>query len=189
MVANSWPSIRNCDKTSINYWQDLAKKFKLGQFQLVYMSFERLSSLYIYILMNFMIIFLFYLKKLLKNSFRLAQAIIIAFSMAIFFSYGLQFYVPVMILLPYVKEKFSRFNELKVEFALRFGLVMLTCKCTIIPSGQSMLRFEALATWPMPLFPIFSGAGSLSEFWFQSQLWPMPLLYHNRPRGGQCRFT
>jgi len=56
----------------------------------------------------------------------LAQAIIIAFSMAIFFSYGLQFYVPVMILLPYVKEKFSRFNELKVEFALRFGLVMLT---------------------------------------------------------------
>ena len=40
-----------------------------------------------------------------------------------------------------------------------------------------MLRFEALAIWPMPLFPIFSGAGSLSEFWFLSQLWPMPHLY------------
>ena len=58
--------------------------------------------------------------------FRLAQAIIIAFSMAIFFSYGLQFYVPVQILLPYVQQKFGR--SLKAEFALRYGLVMLTCK-------------------------------------------------------------
>lgn len=54
----------------------------------------------------------------------LAQAIIIAFSMAIFFSYGLQFYVPVQILLPYFQQKFGR--SLKTEFALRYGLVMLT---------------------------------------------------------------
>merc|ERR1719270_1942477 len=55
---------------------------------------------------------------------KLAQGIIIAFSLAIFFSYGLQFYVPVQICLPYVQQKFSR--SLKAEFALRFGLVLVT---------------------------------------------------------------
>lgn len=54
----------------------------------------------------------------------LAQAIIIAFSLAIFFSYGLQFYVPVQIMLPYIHEKLGR--TLRAEFALRFGLVMVT---------------------------------------------------------------
>lgn len=59
---------------------------------------------------------------------RLAQMIIIAFSLAVFFSYGLQFYVPVMIVLPFVHKRVARENHLKAEFALRYGLVILTCK-------------------------------------------------------------
>ena len=60
--------------------------------------------------------------------YRLAQLVILAFTLAIFFSYGLQFYVPVMILLPWVHSKVSRENHLKAEFALRYGLVLITCK-------------------------------------------------------------
>lgn len=56
----------------------------------------------------------------------LAQLVILAFTLAIFFSYGLQFYVPVMILLPWVHSKVSRENHLKAEFALRYGLVLIT---------------------------------------------------------------
>jgi len=56
----------------------------------------------------------------------LAQLIILAFTLAIFFSYGLQFYVPVNILLPAVHSRVSEENKLKAEYALRYGLVVLT---------------------------------------------------------------
>lgn len=66
--------------------------------------------------------------------------VIIFFTLAIFFSYGLQFYVPVMIMLPFVHSKVSRENHLKAEFALRYGLVILTCeyiRCQIKMSGDT----------------------------------------------------
>ena len=69
-----------------------------------------------------------WIQKIEQFYFRLAQMVILAFTLAIFFSYGLQFYVPVMILLPWVHSKVSRENHLKAEFALRYGLVLITCK-------------------------------------------------------------
>ena len=52
-----------------------------------------------------------------------------------------------------------------------------------IPPGPSMLRFEALSTWTMPLFPDFSPAVSLSEIAFQSRFWTMPHYCSNTSRG------
>ena len=47
-------------------------------------------------------------------------------SLAIFFSYPLQFYVPVDIINPYIQARISQHNHLKAEYVLRFSLVMLT---------------------------------------------------------------
>ena len=62
---------------------------------------------------------------LLLNS-RLAQIVICMMSMAIFFSYCLQFYVPVDILLPWFKSKIPSY-PLTVEYTLRYTLVLITC--------------------------------------------------------------
>jgi len=57
----------------------------------------------------------------------LAQLIIIAFTLAIFFSYGLQFYVPINdILLPEVHSRISPDHHLFAEYCLRYGLVLFT---------------------------------------------------------------
>lgn len=56
----------------------------------------------------------------------LAQAVIIFFSLAIFFSYGLQFYVPVLIVLPFVQKRIARQHHLKAEYVLRYSLVLVT---------------------------------------------------------------
>ena len=68
--------------------------------------------------------------------FRLAQGIVIAFAIAIYLSYGLQFYVPVELLLPWVKAKYPD-RPLLAEFALRYGLVLITCKSYLSHKYQS----------------------------------------------------
>ncbi len=49
-------------------------------------------------------------------------------SVAIFCSYAIQFYVPVTILLPFFHERVSERYHLLVEYALRFTMVLFTCK-------------------------------------------------------------
>ena len=56
----------------------------------------------------------------------LATLVKIMMSMTVFFSYALQFYVPVELLNPFLQSKISPWNYLKAEYALRFSLVMFT---------------------------------------------------------------
>ena len=60
--------------------------------------------------------------------FRLAQIVILMMSLAIFFSYGLQFYVPIELLLPPLKARVSEQWQLTAEFVLRYSIVLFTCK-------------------------------------------------------------
>ena len=54
----------------------------------------------------------------------LATLVKIMMSLAVFFTYALQFYAPVDLLNPFVQSRISPQNSLKAEYALRFGLVM-----------------------------------------------------------------
>jgi len=56
----------------------------------------------------------------------LAQIIMVMMSMAIFFSYGLQFYVPLELMLPSIKARVAENYQLAAEFVLRYSLVLLT---------------------------------------------------------------
>jgi len=56
----------------------------------------------------------------------LATLVKIMMSLAVFFTYALQFYVPVDLLNPLIQRRIHPRNYLKAEYALRFGLVMLT---------------------------------------------------------------
>jgi proton-coupled amino acid transporter len=55
----------------------------------------------------------------------LAQAIILLFATAIFFSYALQFYVPLEILIPPVKARFPN-NDALIEYGFRYFVVIIT---------------------------------------------------------------
>ena len=64
-------------------------------------------------------------------SFRLAQVIIVMFSIAIFFTYAIQFYVPLEILVPIAQAKARQFHmdrDVTVDFVLRYFLILITCK-------------------------------------------------------------
>ena len=65
--------------------------------------------------------------------FRLAQIVILMMSLAIFFSYGLQFYVPIELLLPPLKARVSEQWQLTAEFVLRYSIVLFTCKLITEP--------------------------------------------------------
>lgn len=56
----------------------------------------------------------------------LAQIVILMMSLAIFFSYGLQFYVPIELLLPPLKARVSEQWQLTAEFVLRYSIVLFT---------------------------------------------------------------
>ena len=47
-------------------------------------------------------------------------------SLAIFFSYAIQFYVPVNIINSYIHDRISPDKHLKVEYLIRLGLVLFT---------------------------------------------------------------
>jgi len=48
------------------------------------------------------------------------------FFLSVFFTYALQFYVPVEIILPWVHRRVASDHHLKAEYALRYLMVMLT---------------------------------------------------------------
>lgn len=56
----------------------------------------------------------------------LATLVKVMMSLAVFFTYALQFYVPVDLLNPFIQRRINPQNYLKAEYALRFSLVMLT---------------------------------------------------------------
>ena len=68
------------------------------------------------------------------------------FAVSIFLSYGLQLYVPIKIIWPWLKEKFSltsRYPEQKLvfmEWGLRTLFVFFTCKLTLEHNGISRAR-------------------------------------------------
>ena len=62
----------------------------------------------------------------------MAQTIIIMFAIAIFFTYAIQFYVPLEILVPIAQAKARQFHvdrDGTVDIALRYSLILITCKC------------------------------------------------------------
>ena len=59
-------------------------------------------------------------------SIRLASLVKIMMSLAITFTYPLQFYVPVDIINPYIQDKLDPRHHLKAEYLLRLLLVLLT---------------------------------------------------------------
>jgi hypothetical protein len=63
----------------------------------------------------------------------LAQIIILTFALAIFFSYALQFYVPIEIIQPWLEAKFPHRKRV-VNYALRYSTVIFTCKheCSLL---------------------------------------------------------
>lgn len=70
-------------------------------------------------------------------SYRMAQSVRIMMAAAIFLSYGLQFYVPMNIVWPYIKSKLSSENALKYgETITRFVLISTTCK--FLPGFNTM---------------------------------------------------
>jgi len=56
----------------------------------------------------------------------LATLVKIMMSLSVFFTYALQFYVPVEIILPWVHRRVASDHHLKAEYALRYLMVMLT---------------------------------------------------------------
>lgn len=59
----------------------------------------------------------------------LAQSVLLMMGVAIFFSYSLQFYVPVQIIGPWVRDRLTteRSKEMS-DYVLRIALVVFTCK-------------------------------------------------------------
>lgn len=59
----------------------------------------------------------------------LAQSVLLMMGVAIFFSYSLQFYVPVNIIGPWVRDRLTteRSKEMS-DYVLRIALVVFTCK-------------------------------------------------------------
>merc|ERR1712179_354419 len=55
-----------------------------------------------------------------------ATLVKVMMSLAVFFTYALQFYVPVDLLNPFIQRRITPENYLKAEYALRFSLVMVT---------------------------------------------------------------
>lgn len=61
--------------------------------------------------------------------YRLAQSVQICMAVAIFLSYGLQFYVPMNIIWPSLSQKLSTDLTMKYgEHLVRIVLVLFTCK-------------------------------------------------------------
>jgi len=56
----------------------------------------------------------------------LATLVKIMMSLSVFFTYALQFYVPVEIILPWVHRRVAPDHHLKAEYALRYLMVMIT---------------------------------------------------------------
>lgn len=91
-------------------------------------------------------------------------------ALAIFLSYGLQFYVPINIIGPWFRSLFSgEFAQQISDVALRTTLVVFTCKLTI-PSNRIPLKFDekiistvVLAAIVPNLGPIISLVGAVSS--------------------------
>lgn len=61
--------------------------------------------------------------------YSLAQSVKLTMALSIFLSFGLQLYVPVGIMWPFLKSKFQSDNAQKYgEYVLRVSLVLLTCE-------------------------------------------------------------
>ena len=53
------------------------------------------------------------------------------FAIAIFFTYAIQFYVPLEILVPIAQAKARQFHvdrDVMVDIGLRYSLILITCK-------------------------------------------------------------
>lgn len=61
--------------------------------------------------------------------FSLAQSVRLMMALAIFLSYGLQFYVPMNIMGPWFRSLFTgEYAQNLSDTALRIGLIIFTCK-------------------------------------------------------------
>jgi len=101
----------------------------------------------------------------------LATLVKIVMSMAVFFTYALQFYVPVDLLNPLIQRRISSQNSLKAEYALRLVLVLLT--------------FSLAAAIPkLDLFISLVGAVSSSTLAIMA-----PAIIDTVTQGGECSWT
>lgn len=96
----------------------------------------------------------------------IAQLVRIMMALAIFFSYGLQFYVPVSILSPPIKQRFhSAQSQLISEYLLRVGMVMFTfLLAALIPNlGAVISLVGAVSSSTLAL--IFPPLIEIITFW------------------------
>lgn len=111
----------------LNIWRNKRKKNRIviggvGRWTFGYFWIKNESN--IYLLVRIMQRFPFY---------RLAQCVRLCMAIAIFLSYGLQFYVPMNIIWPKIEQKFSSERaKIQGEYAIRVLLVLFTCKWWMI---------------------------------------------------------
>ena len=73
------------------------------------------------------------------------------------FSFPFQFYVPIQILFPYFKSKVSERYHLMAEYALRFALVLFTCKFACETSTyKTLMGILSFVYWPASLPSTYS---------------------------------
>lgn len=98
---------------------------------------------------------------------RLAQSVLLMMGVAIFFSYSLQFYVPVNIIGPWVKNRLSTERSKEIsDYVLRIALVVFTCKHLIFSLIQvfNIFVFPGFLAAIIPnLEAVISLVGSMSS--------------------------
>lgn len=62
------------------------------------------------------------------NLFSLAESVRVMFAIAVFLSYGLQFYIPMKIIGPWFERFFKQNHQKLADGILRVSLVIVTCK-------------------------------------------------------------
>lgn len=75
----------------------------------------------------------------------MAQSVRLMMALAIFLSYGLQFYVPISIMGPWVRSYFNSDQSQYVsDLALRIALIIVTCKyfCCFVKRFVKRLFFK-----------------------------------------------
>ena len=89
------------------------------------------ESLYVLVLQQGFLSFTLLLVFNAENPvFRLYNSVKLMYALAIFFTYALQFHIPIVIIIPCVQEMVGpKTNSLIVDYVSRAMLVIMTCEC------------------------------------------------------------
>jgi hypothetical protein len=117
---------------------------------------------------------------------RLAQAVQLAISMGILFSYALQMYVPIEILWPHVQKRWGPFkNSSLIDIIFRSSLVLITCKYVTYLSFSYKICVTYVSIFLKLLLHIIGPTSASVHFIFISNLsgsvshWTGHILFKN----------